>query len=435
MRVAYVLHRFPYLTETFVLNEMRGMEREGVEVRVYSLLPPKGTLVHPQAQALLARTTYAPLLSRAVVAAQLHYLLRAPLRYLRALAGTVARTWREPRVLMLMLALFPKSVYFARLMEESGVQHVHAHFVWLEGLAAGIVRALTGLPFSITPHAFGLYTRRRASVARELESASRIVTISEANRRHIAGLSRRLARTPVEVVHCGVDTALWRPPEGGTAGRAGPAGRANGAEEPVRLASVGRAVEKKGHEDLLAACHLLRERGVRFACRILAGDGEGAARLRALVEGYGLGGQVTLLGPSDDAGVRALLHDSDVFVLASRIARDGDRDGIPVVLMEAMACGLPVVSTRVSGIPELVRHGGSGLLVAPGDPGALAAALQRLAGDAGLRARMGDLGRARVAEAFGIDGTVAAMAALFRESRRAGQPAPAPAFARAEVGR
>lgn len=423
LRVAYILHRFPYLTETFILREMRRLEHEAVQVDVYSLLPPKAGVVHKDARKLLERTRYAPLFSGTIARAQAHYLLRAPLRYLRALLKTVWQSYPEPRVMLLMLALFPKCVYFARAMEREGVQHVHAHFVWLEGIAAGIVAELTGLPFTITPHAFGLYTRRRACVARELESASRIVTISEANRRFIAGLTPRLARAAIDVVHCGVDTALWKPP----------AQRPDAY--PVRLLSIGRAVEKKGHDDLVAACALLAERSVPFECRILAGGGAGAAALDAAIDARGLRGRVSLLEPRDEDGIRELFYASEVFVLAAKTARNGDRDGIPVVLMEAMACGLPVVSTNVSGIPELVEHQGSGLLVPPGDPAALASALQTLIEDAALRRGMGAQGRERVVAEFRIEHTAARMATVFRETTRAARPARVTELSRVGAGR
>jgi glycosyltransferase involved in cell wall biosynthesis len=299
-------------------------------------------------------------------------------------------------------------VFFAGEIEKLGVDHVHAHFVWLEGLAAGVVRDLTGIPFTIEPHAFGLFGRNQKDVALELADATGIVTISEYNRSHIVGLDPSLG-SKIDVVHCGVDLDRFPP---------GPARRDG---DVVRILSIGRAVEKKGHEYLIDACALLAQRGVDFECDIVVGLDEAAVPLGRQVADRGLEGRVRLHDMMSERAIVDMLHGADVFALACVVASTGDRDGIPVAIMEAMACELPVVSTTVAGVPELVRDGDSGLLVPPRDSGAFADALQRLIDAPEERRTMGRVGRSIIVEAFDTRAGVAQMKSIFERTCRSGE--------------
>lgn len=401
LKVAYILHRFPCLTETFITRELSCLQDEGVETSIFSLLPPKKEVIHAQAKALLSRAHYSPFMSWKILKAQGHFLRRSPRRYARVLRQTVAQTYREPRVLLIMLLLFGKCVFFAQQMEEEGVAHIHAHFVWLEGVAASIAATLLGVTYSINPHAFGLFSRNQGNVRRELEAASKITTISDYNRRAIAALCPSVNVQDIEIIRCGLDTQEVEPVT------------ITKRQGPIRLLSIGRAEEKKGHRYLLEACALLMERGLDFRCDIAGGSGPSAALLQEQIERLNLGGRVRLLGQRDQDGIEDLYRNSDVFVLSCVVAKSGDRDGIPVVLMEAMARALPVVSTAVSGVPELVE-GEAGLLVPSRDARGLADALERLIKDPTLRQRLGQGGRRRVLGEFQIQPNVAKLAAVFR---------------------
>lgn len=405
LRVAYLLHRFPYRTETFIVREMDGLVEAGVDLSIFSMMAPGTDSASDQGNRLLTLATYSPPMSLAVVVANLHMLARRPFGYVRALARLVARTWREPSIMALTVGLFPKTVLFAREIERRGVDHIHAHFVWVEGLAAGVIRDLTATPFTIQPHAFGLFGRNQTNVRLELQDATGIVTISEYNKAHIGGLDSHLV-AKTDVVHCGVEIERFQPrPD-----------RATG-DQPVRIASIGRAVEKKGHRFLIDACALLYERNVAFECELIVGSDEATRELQRRIDGHGIGDRVWLRDMVDEAGVVSFLHRADIFALACVVAESGDRDGIPVVIMEAMACGLPVVSTTVSGVPELVREG-SGILTAPGDPEAIAAALERLIVSPDLRASMGQRGRCVVAREFDAVEGAARMREIFERYRR-----------------
>lgn len=401
LKVAYVLHRFPHLTETFIMREMYWLREEGVEVNIFSLLPSKHVIVHEQAKELLPNTRYSALLSWPVIKAQSHFLRHSPGRYLRALVKTIWQTYREPKVMLLALALFPKSIYFVQQMEALEIEHVHAHFVWLEGIVAGIAADLLDITFSIHPHAFGLFGRNQRDARCELENASWVVTVSTYHRDYIATLCPRISPDDIEIVHYGIDTEYFRPTTK----------QPNG--DPVRILSVGRLVEKKGYEYLIDACALLADRGLVFQCQIV-GAGPRREALQARIDQYGLQERVILLGALEQDPLLDLYQMSDIFALACTVARNGDQDGMPNVLIEAMACEVPVVTTPVTGIPDLVHDGVTGLLAKERDVSGLADALERLIVDKDLRQQLGKQARQTILKEFQIQHTAAKMTTIFR---------------------
>ena len=404
-KIAYILSRFPYLTETFILREMILLRQLGLEVYVFSMFPPLSTPVHQQVQEMVPYVRYSPfLLSRKLAVAQLHYLFRSPVKYLRALLNAIWQTYREPRVLLRVLLTFPKSVYFARQMQALGIHHIHAHFVWVNGIAARIARDLTGITFSLHPHAFDIFSRDRESVSRQLGFADGIVTVSEYHRRYVSELCPRWSPEQVRVVHYGVDPQEFNP------------ARVPVNDGSVHLISVGSLVEKKGHEYLIDACAELAQEGYTFECSIIGG-GPLQRQLQERINHLGLQDRVFLLGAKTQDVVQSLYRHSDVFALACVVARSGDRDGLPNVLLEALAMEIPVVTTPVTGIPELVRDGETGLLVPERDSHALARAIERLINDAKLRQELGQRGRELVLSEFDIRRTSEQLAAAFEEIR------------------
>lgn len=401
LKIAYILNRFPYLTETFILREMVHVRELGQEVHIFSLLPPLATPVHQQAREMMPYVHYSPfLLSGKLILAQLFFLLHSPIRYARALARAVWQTYREPLVLLRVLAIFPKSVYFARQMQELQIDHIHAHYVWVNGVAAKVVSDLIGVTTSLHPHAFGLFSRERESVRRQLELSDGVVTVSEYHRQCIADLCPRWSKNDIEIVHYGLDPTEFTP------------ARVPAAGDTVRILSVGSLVEKKGHEFLIDACALLAEQGVTFRCSIV-GIGPLESALEARIDRNRLQGRVSLLGPKTQAEVRDLYRHSDIFALACIVAKNGDRDGMPNVLLEAMAMQIPVVTTPVAGIVELVRHEKTGLLVPEKDAVALAHALDRLVHDGFLRRELGGSGHQAVLDGFDIRHTARKTADFF----------------------
>jgi colanic acid/amylovoran biosynthesis glycosyltransferase len=400
-KIAYFLSRFPYLTETFILREMILLRELGLDVYVFSMLPPLPTPVHEQVEEMMPYVYYSPFLfSWRLMLAQFHFLFRSPVRYVQAGWRAIWQTWREPAVLLRSLLLFPKSVYFASQMQELGIDHIHAHFVWVNGIAGRVAADLTGITLSLHPHAFGLFMRDRESLRRQLELADGIVTISDYHRQYIAELCPRWSPDDIRNGHLGLDPEEFKPegvpPE----------------TESVRIISVGSLYEKKGHKFLIDACVELAEKGYAFHCSIVGG-GPLQAALQARIDQYCLQDRVSLLGAKTLAEVKDLYRQSDLFALPCVVASSGDRDGMPYVLIEAMAVQLPVITTPVTGIPELVRNGETGLLVPERDARALALAIERLINDGHLRQMLAQQGWQVVLTEFDIHQTAAQLATIF----------------------
>lgn len=401
-KIAYILSRFPAFSETFISNEIWWLRSYGYDIRIFSLLKPRNPLIQRQSEDLMDYVSYSPrLVSWKILSAQVYYLLHRTTKYIQAILKTIRCTYREPLTLLGMFLIFPKSVYFARQMETLGIEHIHAHFVWVNGVGAMIISTLLDIPFSLHPHAFGLFQRDPVNVRHQLEDASKIITISEFNRRYIAAMSSKISEDDIVVNHCGVDVSRFEPVNR----------IRTTSQEPIIL-STARLTEKKGVKFLIEACKILHDKNIHFQC-LIAGDGELKDELQKLIKDLQLDGEVKLLGSIKQKELIDLFQTSDMFALPCVVEKNGDRDGIPIVLMEAMAMKLPVISTPVAGIPELVHHEENGLLVASRDSAALAQALQKLISDEELRKTYGERGRNTVIKDFNVQLTSASLAVHF----------------------
>ncbi len=404
LRVAYVLLRFPRLTETFVAEEIRGVQMRGVDFAIYSLLPSQEPLVHPVSQQLLPWLTYAPgFFSWPLWAAQLYYLLKAPTKYFGLLATILKQPAPHRSFLAKRVDVFLKGVWLARRLQRAPVDLVHTHFAWLSAVAGVVVNELLGIPFTVTAHAYDIYSERNDLLGLACRRAQRILTISEVNRKAILAAVPGLEPERVKVLHCGIDLDCFQLPPART------------SSKPLRIISVGSLLPKKGHEFLIRACGELQAQHVDFQC-VIAGSGHLERPLAALIHELGLDGKIALAGAKPQQWIRDSLAKSDLFVLASVTADGGDRDGIPVAIMEAMAMGVPVISTRLSGIPELVRDGETGLLAPERDPQQLAAAIVRLASDEPLRQRLAKNARDLVSSEYNITKNTDVLETVFRQA-------------------
>lgn len=392
--VAVVLSRFPSVTETFILREVLEMERQGQPVCLVPLLRDDPPVVHEEARPWIERALFTPFLSLPILRSNLAAALRRPGRYFGLLLRLAASSLTSPRFLLATLAFFPKSVHLARLLEEQGIRHVHAQFGSHPATAALVISTFSRASYSVTLHAHDLFVRGyRPFLETKLRQAAFVRVISSFNRGKIASLFPRVPLRKVHVVHVGIPTGEY-------------AARDEEELEPeppaTWLLSVAALRDYKGLPVLVDACARLRDDGFSFRADVV-GDGPMRGQLERRIARAGLQGQVRLLGALPQNRVSALLRRRPIFVLPSVIVRGGWMEGIPVALMEAMAAGAPVIASRLSGIPELVEDGRTGLLVEPGDAEGLAAAISRLASDPALARRLGERGREKVGAEFELE--------------------------------
>jgi len=387
VNLAYVVSRFPVASETFIVRELNALEDEHrVDVALLALFAATHPFVHPEAARWMSRVRRVdgPFGAAALVS----WLVRRPFVTVSILAEVVRAYAGRPKLLVRALATVPLACAHALRVERAGLRHVHAHFATYPALTAWICQRLTGCTYSVTAHAHDLFVHQ-CHLRAIVRDASFVVTISEFNRRFLKDYGGDDA-TPVHVVRCGVDPARYPSAPRGPA----LAGR-------VRVLCVASLEEYKGHRILLEALSR-RDEGLARIDVDLVGDGSLREELEALAAKLGLTCRVRFLGTRDEAAVAALLAAADLFVLPSVVAADGQMEGIPVALMEALACGVPTVATRLSGIPELVQDGATGLLAEPGDASALAGALSRTLADPAAARQRAAAGRALVEREYDV---------------------------------
>ena len=401
--VAYVVSRFPQISETFILNEILELERSGVAVEVFSLLRDRTAVRHPEAEALVRRCVYATSSPLALAAAQVHWLLRRPGTYLRAWWRALRGNAGSAKFLSRAPMAVASGALFAREAERRGVRHIHAHYATHTALAAYVAHLLTGLPYSFTAHAHDIYVDR-SMLEEKLRGAQFVVAISNYNRRLLESLYGEDVRRRVAVVHCGIDTEVFAP-------------RAQPERTPeLRILCVASLQDYKGHPYLIEACALLRDRAVPFRLT-LVGDGEDRPAIERRIAELGLAESIDMLGAQPRERVAGLLAGADVAVLPSVVTPSGKQEGIPVVLMEALAMEVPVVATRISGVPELIEDRRTGLLVPERDADALAAAIERVRDDPEGARAMAAAGREKVVAEFDLRRNAAELRELLAGAR------------------
>lgn len=395
LRIAYIVQRFPVTSETFIVREINALlDREEFDITLMSLLPSTDDFLHEAARPLLPRLRRPAILEAARATG--YWLRRRPLRLLWAAVRVAAGAWRDPRTLIRSLAILPIGATHARTVREEGIGHVHAHFAALPTLAAWLCGRLCDVPYSFTAHAYDIFASQ-ALLAMKVAEAEFVVTVSEFNRRFLRDYGGD-RKAPVVVSHPGIDPHEYKFRE-----------RSVPRHGPVRALCVASLVAQKGHSVLLDA--LASNPALNRISIDLIGGGELRDDLERRSHELGLREQVHFHGPRTESEVRAMLDRADLFVLPSIIAPHGRMEGLPSALVEAFACGVPTVSTRISGIPELITHRRTGVLAEPGDPDSLASALDWVAGGAEL-----DLVAARrtVETDFDVWRAAARMAQLFR---------------------
>jgi glycosyltransferase involved in cell wall biosynthesis len=390
--VGYILKMYPRFSETFILNELLELERQGVTLRIFSLREPDDGIVHGEVGLVRGDVSYIRW-RRVLAVARAHarVVRRSSARYVKALLFALRRHQ------FASVKHFLKAGVIADHVQREGIGHIHAHFASSAASVALDVHRLTGVPYSLTAHAKDIYRHDLDidHLRTKLDEAQFAVTVSDYNRDHLA----RLGARNVLRIYNGLDLRRFVP---------------NGAapDEPPLVLAVGRLVEKKGFDVLIRACELLRADGVRFRC-LIVGKGELAGDLGTLISALDLEEHVELAGPLPREKLLDLFPRASVVAAPCVVGSDGNRDGLPTVLTEAMALKIPVIATPVTGIPELVEDGRTGLIVPERDPAALAAAIRRLLEEPETARRLAEAGRARVERDFDLHANVRELRTLF----------------------
>lgn len=395
-KIAFVLKGYPRLSETFIAQEIRALEVKGLAIELFSLRYPSDKKRHAIHQEIQAKVTYLP-----------EYLYQEMGRVIRA--WWKVRRWHTyPKIKKLFLhdwwrdrtpnrgRRFGQALVLAAELP-ADISQIHGHFVHTPGSVTRYAAGLRGLPYSLSAHAKDIWTIPDWEKREKLADCVFAVTCTQVNFEHLQSLADHPAK--IERIYHGLDFSRFPPP---VSKKSGPNGLSH--DQRVEILSVGRAVAKKGYDDLLMAFTALPPQLHWHFTHI--GGGKMVEELKNLARNLGLAEKITFKGSQTQADVLEALRRADLFVLASKIADDGDRDGIPNVLIEAMSQKVPCLSTHVSGIPELIQHGDTGLLARPGDVMDLAEKLATLIAQPDLRLSLGSNGYQYVCQNFSMQAGV-----------------------------
>jgi glycosyltransferase involved in cell wall biosynthesis len=392
------MSRFPGLSETFILREMCEMERLGWDLELYPLVYQDEAVVHDEARSWMDRAKRPSLFD--IIAANIQLIFTHPLLYFSTLFKVLFGNVLSPKFLSRAIVVFPKAVWMARQMKSEKITHVHAHYATHPALAAWIINQVSETPYGITVHAHDIFVNK-SMLFRKIFDAKYIVAISEFNREFLCKLFGNWVAEKTHIIHCGIypemyTSRLEKIP----------------SSEVYELLSIGSLRPYKGFTFLLDACSVMKRNGMKFRCRIIGG-GELRDSLTSKIEKLDIVDVVKLVGPKNQREVAELLGTADCYVQPSVITSTGKMEGIPVSLMEAMASGLPTIATKLSGVPELVRHGETGWLVPPEDPQSLADAILQVKNSPEEAIRRARAGRDLVIKEFNITITTILLSNLF----------------------
>ena len=387
--IGFILKGYPRLSETFIVNEIFLLEKLGYKLHIFALRNPGEAKVHETVSRVQAEVTYVPdyfwRFLFAFLSANIRLCARRPRLYLPAFRFAALRSLR--RRSSSTIKRFTQAVYLVEnCLTDTGVSHFHAHFSHGPTTVAFFAAWLLDSSYSFSAHAKDIYLQENVFLRQKIERAKFVVTCTEFNRRHLLKVAGDQA--PIFRSYHGIDVQRFSPPHS----------QRQKTSCPVIL-SIGRFIPKKGFPVLLQALDLLTRQGIQFHAKLIGG-GPLHGELSKLTLELGLQDRVELLPQMTQSELMSYYRQADMFVLACEVQKNGDRDGIPNVLVEAMAIGLPVISTAISGIPELIEHGVSGCLVTEKDPDALAARIRVLLHQPQMAERFGKAGRARIVASF-----------------------------------
>ena len=400
--IAYIAQSFPHLTATFIYREVCALRDIGLNIVTFAVWKPDTSKLSEESKSLVDSSFYVfPISWPKFLAAHLCFFFTRPIKYISTLLFVLTRRGERKKNRLRTFFHFCEAIYLATDMKRQEIQHIHSHYAINAASIALVISRMLDITFSFTVH--NTFFTDQIILKEKLRAARFIVAISEYSRDFLLQLvPEEDLKDKFHIVHCGVSPDRFLPPT------------RKATSQPPLIFSIAQLTERKGMPVLVKACRILNERGYDFQC-VIAGDGSQRPLLEQFITEYQLEDKVQLIGVVFQEQLASYLSRTDIFVLPCLTASNGDRDGIPVVLMEAMAMGIPCVSTYVSGIPELIQDGQNGLLVCEKDTIALADAVQRLLDDEALRVGLGKKGRQKVLREFNIKKSATQLAALFEE--------------------
>lgn len=427
-KIAYILKNFPKLSETFIASEIYRLEKLGVNLKLFVIKPPTENLKHSVVEKIEAEKFYLPATESLSENSlfrwlKMHFgdfkkglinvLKSRPKQTVKAAKFAFAQAVRARKGFL----AFPRKLYLKeflqacaiaeQILKDKEIRHIHAHFAHGATTVACMVSIITGLKFSFTAHAKDIYLESlnpAGFLRRKMDAAEFVVTCTKANQTHLESLSK----TPVHCLYHGLNAEFSDLLKDESAVKIPRNGH-------LRAIAVGRLVPKKGLDVFVEACGILQKRNVNFKAQIIGDGDEIKPKLNELIEKFGLQNSVKLTGAMTQNELFGEYHKSDVFCLPCRILENGDRDGIPNVMVEAMSCGVPVISTDVSGIPEIIKNGENGILVKTENAEAIADSMQKIYNDRFYAEELATEGLKTVKENFDGDTTAQKLKELFEE--------------------
>ena len=404
--LAYILKGYPRISETFISNEILLLEQLGFTMRLFSMRRPRESFSHASVKRIKAQIHYLP----TELLQEFFSLLRANIflagkqpRLYRTALRTAGEGLEGGGLATLKHLLQAGYLTNEHLLPTKDVVHLHGHFAHSPTSVTRFASILSGIPFSFTAHAKDIYTSDKEKLRRKIADARFVITCTRQNKEYLQDVAGDCS-TPIYCIYHGIDLNLFKL-----------SGLGHSTDTKMfKLLSVARITEKKGLSTVYRALALLRDAGIPFH-HTLIGDGDDKEKILSLIQNLGLAGHCSCLGTQTHEEVLRQFRQSDLFVLGCEIAENGDRDGIPNVLVESLAMGVPALSTDVSAIPEILVNGETGITVRPREPQAMAEAMQRMLTDHALRQHLITCGKEYVQANFDNSLWIKQLAQIFRK--------------------
>ncbi len=408
--LGYILKGYPRISETFISNEILLLEQLGFNLRLFPMRHPRENFSHDSIKKVKAQVDYLPteLLQEfnRLLIPNIFLAAKKPKEFIKTYKFA-SKKFRKNRNLATLKHLLQAGYLTNNLLEkDKSVQHLHGHFAHSPTSVTMFTSMLSGLPFSFTAHAKDIYTSNPKHLREKIDLAKFVTTCTKHNAEYLNNLTEGCS-TPIYTVYHGIDTRLFDSKGASTA----PA-------EPYQIMTIARLTEKKGLPTIYKALAILRDKGISFN-HILIGSGDDKEAVQQIISELQLQENCQLLGTQTHTQVLDYFRKSDLFVLGCEIAKSGDRDGIPNVIVESLAMGVPAISTNVSAIPEIIEHNSTGLIVPPSDSKSMAAGIERLLTDHKLREKCITTGQKRIKSGFDNQTWTKQLAEIFQQENPA----------------